>query len=111
MSLHEKSIEELHELLVNKELTVVELIESTFEYIDAVEPTIGAFINTDKESALTAAQLIDERGVDVDNVLDGIPVAVKDNIVTKEGKRLRKCLKTCTLFMMQQSLKRLKKQA
>lgn len=86
MSLHEKSIEELHELLVNKELTVVELVESTFEYIDAVEPTIGAFINTDKEAALAAAQLVDERGVDVDNVLDGIPVAVKDNIITKEGK-------------------------
>ena len=86
MSLHTKSIEELHELLVNKELTVVELIESTFDFIEKIEPTVGAFISTNKEAALAEARLVDERGVDADNLLDGIPVAVKDNIVTKEGK-------------------------
>lgn len=85
MGLHTKTIEQLHELLVNKELTVVELIESTFDYIKKVDPIIGAFISTNKEAALAEAALVDERGVDVDNVLDGIPVAVKDNIVTKEG--------------------------
>lgn len=86
MDLHTKTIEELHELLVNKELTVVELVESTFSYIDKVEPVIGAFISTNKEAALSEAALVDERGVDANNVLDGIPVAIKDNIVTKEGK-------------------------
>src|SRR5699024_9478896 len=86
MSLHTKSIEELHELLVNKELTVVELIESTFDYIDKVEPTVGAFISTNKATALAEAKLVDERGVDAENLLDGIPIAVKDNILTKEGK-------------------------
>ena len=85
MGLHTKTIEQLHELLVNKELTVVELIESTFDYIKKVDPIVGAFISTNKEAALAEAALVDERGVDVDNVLDGIPVAVKDNIVTKEG--------------------------
>lgn len=86
MDLHTKTIEELHELLVNKELTVVELVESTFSYIDKVEPVIGAFISTNKEAALSEAALVDERGVDANNLLDGIPVAIKDNIVTKEGK-------------------------
>ena len=86
MNLHTKSIEELHELLVNNELTVVELVESTFDFIEKEEPTIGAFISTNKEAALAEAKLVDERGVDADNLLDGIPVAVKDNIVTKEGK-------------------------
>src|SRR5699024_7853822 len=84
--LHTKTIEELHELLVNKELTVVELVESTFSYIDKVEPIIGAFISTNKETALSEAALVDKRGVDAHNLLDGIPVAIKDNIVTKEGK-------------------------
>ena len=86
MNLHTKSIEELHDLLVNKELTVMELVESTFDFIEKEEPTIGAFISTNKEAALAEAKLVDERGVDTDNLLDGIPVAVKDNIVTKEGK-------------------------
>lgn len=86
MSLHTKSIEELHELLVSKELSVVELVEATFERIDAVENQVGAFISFDKETALAEARLVDERGVDADNVLDGIPIALKDNIVTKDFK-------------------------
>lgn len=86
MSLHTKIIQELHELLVNKELTVVELIESTFDRILKVEDQVGAFISYNKEQALEQARLVDERGVDSNNVLDGIPVAVKDNIVTKDFK-------------------------
>ena len=86
MSLHTKTIQELHELLVNKELTVVELIESTFDRILKVEDQVGAFISYNKEQALEQARLVDERGVDSNNVLDGIPVAVKENIVTKDFK-------------------------
>lgn len=86
MRLQTKSIKELHDLLVAKELTVVELIESTFEYIGAVEQEVGAFISLDKAAALEAAKLVDERGVDENNVLDGIPIAVKDNIVTTDFK-------------------------
>lgn len=86
MTLHTKTINELHELLVNKEMTVVELVESTFDYIESVEKEVGAFISLDKEAALEAAKNVDERGIDSDNPLDGIPIAVKDNIVTKNGK-------------------------
>src|SRR5699024_2237049 len=52
MSLHTKSIEELHELLVDKKLTVVELVESTFDFIEKTEHTVGAFISTNKEAEL-----------------------------------------------------------
>lgn len=86
MDLHTKTIQELHELLVNKELTVTELIEATFDRILKVEDQVGAFISYDKEYALEQARQVDERGVDPNNVLDGIPVAVKDNIVTKDFK-------------------------
>jgi len=86
MSLHTKTIADIHEMLVAHELTVVELIESTFERIEAVEPDVGAFISLDKEAALKAAEAVDERGVDEEKVLDGIPVAVKDNIVTTDFK-------------------------
>lgn len=81
-----KTMEELHNLLVNKEITAVELVEATFSYLEENAATIGAFINTDKEAALTAAKKVDERGIDENNLLDGIPVAVKDNIVTQNGK-------------------------
>ncbi len=85
MTLHTKSIEELHELLVNEELTVQELVQASYDYIDSVEEEIGAFISMDREAALSRAKEIDERGIDADNPLDGIPVAIKDNIVTKNG--------------------------
>ena len=86
MDLHTKTIQELHELLVNKELTVTELIEATFDRILKVEDQVGAFISYDKEYAMEQARQVDERGVDPNNVLDGLPVAVKDNIVTKDFK-------------------------
>lgn len=86
MALHTKTIEELHELLVNKELTAVELIESTFDRILDIEDQVGAFISYDKDQALEKAQAVDERGIDPENILDGIPVALKDNIVTKDFK-------------------------
>lgn len=83
MALHTKTIEELHELLVNKKLTVVELVEAFFNRIDAVEGKIDAFISYDKELALDEARAVDARGVDAENVLDGIPITIKDNILTK----------------------------
>lgn len=84
MELYKKTVGELHELLVNKELTVQALVESTFDRILQVEDKVGAFISYDKEYAMQQAKEIDERGVNPDNVLDGIPVAVKDNILTKD---------------------------
>lgn len=86
MTLHKKSIEELHEALINEELTVCELIEKSYEYIESIEDEIGAFISLDKEAAIEKAKVVDERGVDKNNLLDGIPIAIKDNIVTKNGK-------------------------
>ncbi|MDN6195282.1 MAG: Asp-tRNA(Asn)/Glu-tRNA(Gln) amidotransferase subunit GatA [Atopostipes suicloacalis] len=86
MTLHTKSIEELHELLVKEELTVTQLVQANLDYIESVEEEIAAFIHLDKEGALKRAKEIDARGVDKENPLDGIPIAIKDNIVTKNGK-------------------------
>lgn len=86
MILHTKSIEELHELLVSKKLTVQTLVQESYDYIESVEGEIGAFISMDQDSALATAKMIDERGVDPNNPLDGIPIAIKDNIVTKKGR-------------------------
>ena len=83
MSLTHKSIDELHELLVNKDISAVELTKDTLESIVAREDKVDSFITVAEEAALAQAQAIDERGIDAANPLSGIPLAVKDNILTK----------------------------
>lgn len=79
-----KTLEELHALLVSKEITVTELIQETFDRIKAVEPTIDSFITLNEEKALKMARATDEKGVAEEDILAGIPIGIKDNIVTKD---------------------------
>ncbi|MBY5035347.1 Asp-tRNA(Asn)/Glu-tRNA(Gln) amidotransferase subunit GatA [Streptococcus gallolyticus] len=83
MSLNHKTIEELHQLLVSKEISAEELTQSTLEDIKSREEAVGSFITVSDEAALAQARALDEKGIDADNVLSGIPLAVKDNISTK----------------------------
>ncbi|GKQ43128.1 glutamyl-tRNA(Gln) amidotransferase subunit A [Companilactobacillus sp. RD055328] len=80
------SIEELHTMLVNKDITVEQLVTTTFDNIENTDKKINAFITLNKEAATKAAKELDEKGIDEDNLLSGIPVAIKDNILTKELK-------------------------
>ncbi|WP_019318465.1 Asp-tRNA(Asn)/Glu-tRNA(Gln) amidotransferase subunit GatA [Streptococcus mutans] len=83
MTFNHKSIDELHDLLVNKEVSALELTKATLEDIKEREETVGSFITVTQEEALAQAAAIDEKGIDSDNVMSGIPLAVKDNISTK----------------------------
>ncbi|BAQ23592.1 Asp-tRNA(Asn)/Glu-tRNA(Gln) amidotransferase subunit GatA [Streptococcus troglodytae] len=83
MTFNHKSIDELHDLLVNKEVSALELTKATLEDIKEREETVGSFITVTQEEALTQAAAIDEKGIDADNIMSGIPLAVKDNISTK----------------------------
>ena len=82
MSFNHKTIEELHDLLVSKEISATELTQATLEDIKAREEAINAFVTVAEEAALAQAKVIDEKGIDADNLLSGIPLAVKDNIST-----------------------------
>ena len=73
----------LHQMLVNKELSASELMQATFDGIAKREPQIDAFLAMNKDEALKQTAAIDQRGINADNVLDGIPVGIKDNMVTK----------------------------
>lgn len=83
MELMKKSIEELHQLLVKKEISASELTKATFNQIKQTEPSIKAFLTLNEENALATAEKIDQAGIDENNILAGIPMGIKDNIVTK----------------------------
>ena len=83
MSFHNKTVDELHKLLVNREISVTELTQATLEDVKSREGSVGSFITITEEAALAQARALDEKGVNADNVLAGIPLAVKDNISTK----------------------------
>ena len=80
------TLEELHNMLVNKKTTAVELMEAVYENIEKTDGQIGAFLELSKDEALRAAKEADEKGIDPNNVLSGLPIGIKDNIVTKGVK-------------------------
>lgn len=83
MSLNHKTIEELHDLLVRKDISATELTQSTLDNIKSREEAIGSFVTIAEENALEQAKALDAKGIDANNVMSGIPLAVKDNISTK----------------------------
>lgn len=83
MTFNNKTIDELHDLLVKKEISVLELTKATLEDIKSREGAVDAFLTITEDAALAQAAALDEKGIDADNVMAGIPLAVKDNISTK----------------------------
>ncbi|HEL9599004.1 TPA: Asp-tRNA(Asn)/Glu-tRNA(Gln) amidotransferase subunit GatA [Streptococcus suis] len=83
MTFNNKTIDELHDLLVTKEISATELTKATLEDIKSREGEVDAFLTITEDAALAQAAALDEKGIDADNVMAGIPLAVKDNISTK----------------------------
>ena len=79
----DKSIKEIHELLVNGSITPRDLVEEAYERIEE-RKSLNAFITLNKTDALEYADKILSEGVQEDNLLWGIPIAIKDNISTKD---------------------------
>lgn len=77
-------LENLHQALVNKDLSSAELVKETFAKIETIDPKIEAFLALNKEQALAKAEELDQKGIPADSLLAGIPVGIKDNIVTKD---------------------------
>lgn len=76
----DKPIEEIHKLLKNKEIKPIDLVEEAFDNIE--KSNCNAYITLNKEEALKEAKELES--LPVDNILFGLPIAVKDNIVTKD---------------------------
>ncbi|WP_265516934.1 amidase [Nitratireductor luteus] len=76
------SIEQLAVHLRNRDLSSVELTRLSIERAETSNPQLGAFITICAEAALKQAAASDRRLAEGDprSALDGIPVALKDNI-------------------------------
>ncbi|TDM12071.1 Asp-tRNA(Asn)/Glu-tRNA(Gln) amidotransferase subunit GatA [Macrococcus lamae] len=81
MSLRYESIESLSQMIHNKEIKPSELIADTFKNIEQDDDKIQSFLTLDKEQALTKAAELDHQTPS--GRLFGIPMGIKDNIVTK----------------------------
>ncbi len=78
-------IKRIHEMLVNKEISCVEL---TKMYLDAIENSnkeLNAYITVTPDVALTQAEAVDKKLANGEEIglLEGIPMTLKDNISTK----------------------------
>ena len=76
----DKSVQEIHELLKEKKIRPIDLVEECFERIEN-NKELNAYITLNKEEAIKTAKELENK--EVDNLLFGLPIAVKDNIVTK----------------------------
>lgn len=79
------SAAELAAALAAGELTSVEATQAHLDRINAVDSSYHAFLRTDDDGALAAAAAVDERRAAGEHlsVLAGVPIAVKDNVVTR----------------------------
>ncbi len=76
-------IQELHQQLINREITACDLVTNYFEVINAKDPQVKAFLSLQEERAIWEAQAVDSRIKNGEKIgmLAGIPYALKDNIL------------------------------
>jgi len=82
------TIKELHNGLVKKRFSSVDLTKYCLRRIEVLERKLKAFISLCPEKALDKAKIVDRkiaRGIKT-SLLAGIPVAIKDSFITKNLK-------------------------
>jgi aspartyl-tRNA(Asn)/glutamyl-tRNA(Gln) amidotransferase subunit A len=79
------SIRELHNQLVTKERSAVEITQAYLDRIQAVDGQVNSFLLVTADHAIQQAKAVDAKlaaGEEI-GLLAGIPIAVKDNICTQ----------------------------
>lgn len=74
------SIKEINKLLIDKKIKPLDLVNECFLRIEE-NKEYNTFITLNKEDAI--ARAIELENMEVDNLLFGIPIALKDNMITK----------------------------
>lgn len=88
MDIFTLSAKELADKIKNKEFSSEEVVKAYIKNIEEKEEILNAFITVNKKEALEKAKEIDEKiskGEKV-GVLAGVPISIKDNIITKNIK-------------------------
>jgi len=85
MEVEKLTIKRIHEGLQQKEFKAEEITKAYLERIKSYDRQIGAFLTLDENSALETSRQVDQRIArgSALNILDGVPVAVKDNMCTR----------------------------
>ena len=73
------SVTELHDLLKSKKIKPIDLVNEALEKIENYK--LNDFITINEKAREEALEL---ENIEVDNLFWGIPIAIKDNIVTKD---------------------------
>lgn len=81
MSLFDHKLTEIQSMLEKKEVSIPDLVDESFKRIAAVDGDVKAFITLDEENARKQAESAQSAGKT--GILNGVPIGVKDNIVTK----------------------------
>ncbi|WP_448570783.1 Asp-tRNA(Asn)/Glu-tRNA(Gln) amidotransferase subunit GatA [Trichothermofontia sp.] len=78
------SIRELHQQLITKERSAVEIAQDYLARMERLEPQLHAFLQVTRDRALEQAQRVDAQiaaGEEM-GLLAGIPIGIKDNLCT-----------------------------
>ncbi len=78
-------IRELHQQLIRKERSAVEITEESLERVQALEPQLHSFLCITADRALEQARQVDAQiaAGEAIGMLAGIPFGIKDNMCTK----------------------------
>ena len=87
-----KTIQEIHNLLKENKIKPIDLVEEAFENIEK-NKEMNAYITLNKDEAIKQAKELENK--EIDNILFGLPIAVKDNIITKDLRT------TCASHMLE----------
>ncbi len=83
MSFLNQSLTSVHRQLVNGDVSATELAKQALANVKRTEPALKAFITVNEKSAIQRAKQIDQAGINPNQLLSGIPLAIKDMILTK----------------------------
>lgn len=85
MNLNELTIKQARDGLVNRQFSSVDLTKACLDKIKSTDKKLNAFITVSNDKALTAAKAVDKQIAkgETGSVLLGVPVAIKDVLMTK----------------------------
>ncbi len=88
MDIRDLTIKKFHQGLLNKQFSAFEITKAFFDLIKSRDKEVGAYLKLSEDAALSQADRIDiklKNGSKI-GILDGAPLAIKDNILIKGEK-------------------------